>query len=410
MKTVQENGVSVSAKPNRILAFDLLRGYFLMVIMIDHIELYPNILDFFTGKGRLFVSAAEGFFFLSGLLIGIVYKRRLALGTKFIFGKIWRRAFQLYLGSIVLTLFYVALAVYTHRTGVKYGLPVPMDWDHVLKETFLLRFAFGWSDFLARFAILMIFAPFVFYLVSKGRWWLVAIASLIAWHFRGNGFTLSWQIIFNAGIIIGFHWESIINWLKSLQPKTKRYLQRSTYAIAGVTFAVSYLSVYLLSLLNHIYGDLTPWLRHLTYTWNNYNYDVWVYAQKWTMGPLRIVLFFLWFSALFMLVEKFQSQINDRSRGILELLGRNSLFVYIAHSFIVFVFKMFIPTHTDVAQNFLITAMALVLLIVVTVFYKAFTGGSGFNRPDKFSRRVSRKSRSLIASGLLSSGLGRQRA
>ncbi len=56
----------------RIRAFDILRGYFLIVILINHIELYPSFFDFFTGRGRLLVSAAEGFFFMSGLLVGMV--------------------------------------------------------------------------------------------------------------------------------------------------------------------------------------------------------------------------------------------------------------------------------------------------------------------------------------------------
>src|SRR4051794_39944348 len=87
-------------KSKRILAFDLMRGFFLLVIMIDHVELYPNLFDFFTGKGRLWASAAEGFFFLSGLLIGMVYRRRLALGMRYIFKKMWLRAAQLYVVGV----------------------------------------------------------------------------------------------------------------------------------------------------------------------------------------------------------------------------------------------------------------------------------------------------------------------
>src|SRR5207237_1164743 len=98
-----EEDVVVRAKTNRILAIDLIRGFFLLVIMVDHIELYPNGWDFFTGKGRLWVSAAEGFFFLSGLLIGMIYKRRLHLGMKFIFRKMWRRALELYVAGVSLT-------------------------------------------------------------------------------------------------------------------------------------------------------------------------------------------------------------------------------------------------------------------------------------------------------------------
>ena len=50
--------MAVQGKTERIAAFDLMRGFFLIVIMIDHVELYPNGWDFITGKGRLWVSAA----------------------------------------------------------------------------------------------------------------------------------------------------------------------------------------------------------------------------------------------------------------------------------------------------------------------------------------------------------------
>src|SRR4051794_16997728 len=98
---------AATAKPSqRIAAFDILRGFFLLVILIDHIELYPSGFDLLTGRGRLMVSAAEGFFFMSGLLLGLVYKRRIALGMRFIFKRMWGRALELYLLSVLLTLLF----------------------------------------------------------------------------------------------------------------------------------------------------------------------------------------------------------------------------------------------------------------------------------------------------------------
>src|SRR3954468_12253264 len=110
MKEPMEQDVSVTntVKKDRIVSFDILRGYFLIVILINHIELYPSGFDLFTGRGRLLVSAAEGFFFMFGLLVGMVYKRRLALGMRFIFQKMWKRALQLYIGSVTLTLLFTA--------------------------------------------------------------------------------------------------------------------------------------------------------------------------------------------------------------------------------------------------------------------------------------------------------------
>jgi hypothetical protein len=130
----------IKGKSKRILAFDLIRGFFLLVILVDHVELYPNGLDLFTGKGRLWVSAAEGFFFMSGLLIGMIYKRRLALGMKFIFKKMWTRAAELYLVGTGLTLIYLAWAVFTNHPYIKDSLPVPFPWHHYIEQALLMRF------------------------------------------------------------------------------------------------------------------------------------------------------------------------------------------------------------------------------------------------------------------------------
>lgn len=394
-----ENDVVVSGpvpKSKRILAFDLLRGFFLLVIMIDHIELYPNFFDFFTGKGRLWVSAAEGFFFMSGLLIGMIYKRRLALGMKFIFRKMWTRAAELYVVGVGLTFVFLSWVEFSHHAPIKDPLPSPFPWHHFIGQALLMRFTYGWADFLVRFAILMLIAPFVFFLIAKGKWWLAAIGILAAWWFRGQGFTLSWQLIFNSGIIIGFYWQRIENGFRSLKSGQRRLVKRGLGAAAVVTFGLSYASVYVLSLLFHLWGaNLLPhWLQHVAYTWGNWNYDVWLYADKWTMGPIRVVLFFLWFTVLYWIVRRYEAQIARYSRGLLEMLGRNSLFVYTVHAFIIFTFKMYlIPGHTSVLQNFLITGTGVVLLVSLVYAYKNYIEpGLGRLKLPKFMGRFQKAS------------------
>lgn len=372
MANSQENDIAVAGKTKRIMSLDLLRGFFLIVIMIDHVELYPNGWDFLTGKGRLWVSAAEGFFFMSGLLIGMIYKRRLHLGMKFIFKKMWTRAAELYAAGVALTLIFLSWVEFTHHAPIKDSLPSPLPWHHILAETFLMRFTYGWGDFLVRFALLMLVAPLAFYLVSRGKWWLMLAASLTIWVFRGQGFTLSWQLIFNLGILIGFYWNSIQQRWNSLAAGRQRFIKRTFLIAAVLSFAASYASVYVLSLLFHLWGDnlLPNWWQHVAYTWGNWNHDVWLYADKWTMGPVRVLLFFTWFPVLYGLFRHYEFRIQKYSRGLLEMLGRNSLFVYSVHAFIVFILKMyFIPPTTNFLQNFVITGAGLVLLVSITAGY-----------------------------------------
>lgn len=361
-------------KSQRILTFDLLRGFFLLIIMIDHIELYPNGWDLFTGNGRLWVSAAEGFFFMSGLLIGMIYKRRLPLGMKFIFKKMWKRALQLYVVGVGLTFLFLAWAFFAHQSGLK-DFPQNFTWGHYSFEALMMRFTYGWADFLVRFALLMIFAPIVFYLVAKRKLWLALAGIIAAWALRGQGFTLSWQLIFNLGIIIGFYWQPLQKWFSGLKVSVQKSLKRGLGAAAVITFAISYASVFVLSLLFYLWGvDRLPhWLQHVAYDWGNWNHTVWVYADKWTMGPLRIALFFIWFPVLYWLMRRYENRINKATGGIVELLGRNSLFVYTVHAFITFIFKLYvIPPKTGFLQNFIITTSAMILLVALTILYKRF--------------------------------------
>jgi hypothetical protein len=359
------------------LSFDIIRGAFLLIILIDHIELPPNLFDLFTGRGRLYASAAEGFFFLSGLLVGMVYRRRLERGMKFIFKRLWWRALELYVISVFLTLLFSFAAVATGHTAIKYGLPATIHWGSMVYQSLILHYSFGWADFLSRFAILTFLAPFGIYLLSKRKWWLLAAGSLTAWHFRGTNFIMAWQLIFGMGMVLGYYWLEMNKYVAKFEHKRKSTLRRALMLTAGISFGFSYLSMYLMSYLQNVAAHLPAWLNHLTWSWNNFDQLIWKYCDKWTLGPGRIGFFLLWFAALYLLVEKHQAAISKYSRDWLLVLGQNSLFVYIAHAFIVFIFKLFIPPHTFIWQNFIIVALSLLTLAGVMAARAAYTGGLG---------------------------------
>jgi hypothetical protein len=369
-KAATEDMVVRAAASQRILSFDIIRGFLLLVILVGHIELPPNFYDFFTGRGRLYVSAAEGFFFLSGLLVGMVYRRKLANGLRFIFKKMWARAAELYVGSVIFTLLYSFIVAKTNHFYIKPGLPNPVDWHHTITQTLLLRFEYGWADFLGRFAILMLIAPVVFYFIAKGRWRLVLLGILVAYLLRRDNFTLGWQLIFNGGMLIGYYWSEINRRLAGLNARRKRILKNSLVAVTAVSFTISYAAVYVLSELNQYYNSLSPGWQHFALNWDRFTNYSFIYADKWTMGPLRVILFFIWASVAYMFVKRYENQINGRAKGLLLVIGQNSLFVYIFHSIVVFVFKYFIPVKTNPLQNFAIVSLGLAIVIGGTYLYR----------------------------------------
>jgi hypothetical protein len=58
----------------RDLRIDLLRGFFVVAMIIDHVR-GPSPLHLLTGGNRFYASAAEGFILTSGLVAGLVYHR-----------------------------------------------------------------------------------------------------------------------------------------------------------------------------------------------------------------------------------------------------------------------------------------------------------------------------------------------
>lgn len=360
---------SIGLRKKRLTTLDLLRGYFLFIIIVDHVELYPSGLDFLTGRGRLWVSAAEGFFFISGLLVAYIYRRKLLRGSSFawIGKKMWHRAGQLYLCSIALTLLFTYWAVASGDTGIKYGLPAAIDWPQIVWQTVILQYSFGWADFLSHYVMFMVAAPFVFYLLAKGKWWLVVPASIFVWLHRGQeGFDMAWQTIFFGGMIAGFYWDTIVAKVKALAPSRQVLLRRTIYTAAGVTFICSYLSVFLLSELNAHEVALPAWVATATSTWDSVNATMWHYLEKWTMEPGRVAAFALWFTAAYIWCEMHAAFIQRWAKGAFEVLGRNSLFVYGLHALVVFVLHLALRGHTVLWQNFLLTTGTLALIWGIT--------------------------------------------
>src|SRR5262249_18106995 len=63
---------------SRDLRLDFLRGFAVLVMVADHLGGEPSWLYSITGGNKFLFSAAEGFVFISGLVMGIVYAGMIA--------------------------------------------------------------------------------------------------------------------------------------------------------------------------------------------------------------------------------------------------------------------------------------------------------------------------------------------
>jgi hypothetical protein len=348
----------------RILAFDLLRGTFLIEIIVNHIAWSPSLLTFIGGGGELFASAAEGFFAISGVLVGYLYGPRVLKETGKVFRKIWKRALLLYCLATFFTLFYTAWAVLEPTSTAYQTLYIREPWRFIV-DTFTLRYAFGWAEFLNRYALFMIAAPFAVWLIAKGRAWIVALISFAIWFLlreteRFLPFS-AWQLVFMFGIIIGFYLPHIEDWFRSLARSVQKsifvgvcLIAVASYVFSMFLFVVAPLTLGPDSSVTELRNQLLP------------------YFDKNHLAPARVFIGIIWFTALYMLFRRYEKQISRGTSGILEVFGRQSLFVYCLHAFIIFFIDIYFlpPVGVSLFANTLVT-VAVIALIYLAAYHRS---------------------------------------
>ncbi len=359
-------------KRERILALDLLRGSFLVAIFINHIAWSPTLYDLITGQSHLFASAAEGFFAISGILVGYIYGPRILHKTKDTVVKLLKRAGWLYLLSISFTLLYTLITLFLPPDTVRSQFLYPSIGEFLF-NTLTLQFSYGWADFLSRYALLMAFAPFAVWLVAKGKSWLLAAISIGVWLFLGQTFYshfTAWQIIFYFAIIIGFYLPTIERKIHSLSPRVRRNSLITLFITALSTFIIS---MSLTVLLPIITGEFDRFIPASLYTVMIHliefrtNLELTIFDRE-SMALGRIVIGAIWFSALYIVFRKYEKAIDEKTRGSLLLLGTNSLYVYGLQSFILFMMDIFLDPPNDatiILKTFVVT-LALLLVYVLT--------------------------------------------
>lgn len=358
-------------RSERILTFDLMRGYFLCVILFNHLQYYPSGLDLLTGRGLLYVSSAEGFFVVSGIILGIIRGRKLLNQPFRVVAKLlWKRSLQLYITSIILTFLFTFVGqFFIGNTGLKYGIFT--DWTHwweLLWHTINLSYTYGWADFLRFYAIFLFFAPLALWLLRKGWWYVVATVSIAVWSLYPVlpdnpviAQPFSWQLIFFAGLMIGFYWEKIAATWRSLSST----LRKTIGWTLAISFIVTGLTSYMLVTgheLGNAFGEYLNSIHQVV--GEEYNKD--------RLPILRLLLGTVWFWGLFYLVRRFEPKIIKYAGWLLLRFGTNSLYVYTISAFVVFFMHLILPPKGfDVMiLNLLVSLVALgiVYLAVRTQF------------------------------------------
>lgn len=211
----------------RDAALDVLRGLMLVVMAADHFG-EPVFQYLYEIAG--YVSAAEGFVFLSGMLVAIVYGRHYAAGRQVLEQRIWGRAKVIYVYHLA-----VLLAVFVFTAGsqwfggywVSYATEMHSEPWRALLSGMLLVYQPPMLDVLPLYVVLMLAAPFALRLMLQYQGLGVAMVlggSLILWFaaqfYWGDVWLgllpdglmvrittfhfLAWQLLFVLGMVLGY--------------------------------------------------------------------------------------------------------------------------------------------------------------------------------------------------------------
>ncbi len=152
------------AASKRDLRLDFIRGYCVFMMIVDHLS-GPSFLYLITGNNRYIVSAAEGFVFISGVVMGMVYRPTAErLGFEELCIRALDRAIQLYLLFVGLTFAMVGLSL-AIRSPIPFPIGDPLAWAVGILTLHQSAYL---TDVLLFYAIAVGMAPLPFLLF---RWW-----------------------------------------------------------------------------------------------------------------------------------------------------------------------------------------------------------------------------------------------
>lgn len=349
-------------KSRRIDELDLLRGFFIVVIILDHLQFWPSPLQYITGQGRLWVSAAEGFFLISGLLIGYlrIYKAWHApLGD--MAKKLASRAFLLYVWCVGITFAVVGLTILL--PGDAGLLPKLPDSTQVASLPIYIwsvvstHYASDWIYFLRLYAIMLLVTPAFIWLVRKGFWYIALGLSLGTYAasllFGINEGAMQWQVLFFGAALIGWKLETILAWLKK-RPLLRKELLASLIAVTLSSMVLSYFFV-------HGWGFVespSTSISREAYLSIRSNVDP-LFSNN-PMSPLRIALAFVWFFGLLALFHVGKRYLKRYIGWLLMPLGQQSLSVYCLQAIVLTIFVSLVHVTSSVLINGLVGVLVVI--------------------------------------------------
>lgn len=315
----------------RDLRIDLLRGFAVFVMIVDHFG-GASWLYLITGNNSFFVSGAEAFVFISGVVVGMVYGGiALKQGLRVAQVKALERAWTLYKLTIILTLIFAVVSKFFWLPWAEaFKIDNPFVW---LLQVITLHRTFYLADVMLLYTFLMICAAGALWLLINQRTGVLLALSFAAWlafqiapadvnlpwHIEGNGtFHLAaWQMLFFVAMVIGYHRDALAERLAQIP--------RAPYLLLSALTMIILVNIY------HTHGAF------LTAIDSNIDVDAAMrfLFLKSALAPGRLIAGLIVFQFAYLAVTMVWQPIWALFGWVLMPLGQNALYCYTMHVFVI---------------------------------------------------------------------------
>lgn len=346
----------------------------MLCILINHLSIFPSAWQFFTGRGTLWVSAAEGFFFVSGIMLGLIRGREYRASNQLwpVAKKIINRSWRLYLANAIVVLIMIIIAhdllAMSPSNAIKAGYPGFNTFYQTIFQIITLQTTYGWADFLAFYVIFLLFSIPMLWLLKQKMWYLVIGLAILAWfeprlaEFPFDKFYFFWSSYFFIGVVVGYHYYDLQTWFRSLSHKLKLTIP---YVVVSV-FIFSLTANWLINLSAKDYFNSFPEIIKPLFVFLGSLHaltEANLYAER--MGVWRLAVFFIWASGLFFIFQKLKPYLVKWLDWLLGEFGRQSLRVYIVNAFTTFIVLLYLKPSGFLVNTVVSGIYVLVVLLII---------------------------------------------
>ena len=324
--------------------------------------LYPNLLMFLTGATKLWVSFAEGFFAISGFFIGFLYRKKIRESFGLVAKKLLKRSFYLYLWSIFLTILFTYWGNMLPRGSVKESLWI-LKPDNLLEffvKTLTFQYNYGWADILPVYTVLIFLSIGGLWLVSKRKGALLMLISCLFWYlWRAKSIAFAVLPLYSGGLLIGYNYAKIKYYFTRLGKDRTFKLRTILYGSFLLTLAINLYMTFGFSKFVSQFSNADFWLgKQRILNW---------YFDKQTVGLARLLLSPVWILTGYFIFLHYRPFIKKHLGWFLGVFGKNSLYAYIIHAFVIYPVPFFMST-LSVRGSLVNTVVSIAMVTWVFLF------------------------------------------